>query len=86
MVRPYSMDLRERVVAAVMNEGMSACRAAARLGISESSAIKWVRRHRQTVRSESSGDDSVRIGSPPRTLLSLCSPTIKRLPYADLIR
>ena len=48
MVRAYSMDLRERVVAAVMDEGMSARGAAARFGISESSAIKWVRRHRQT--------------------------------------
>ena len=48
MVRAYSMDLRERVLAAVLNEGMSARGAAARFGISESSAIKWVRRHRQT--------------------------------------
>lgn len=48
MVRAYSMDLRERVLAAVMDEGMSARGAAARFGISESSAIKWVRRHRQT--------------------------------------
>lgn len=48
MVRAYSMDLRERVLAAVMNEGMSARRAAARFGVSESSAIKWVRRYRQT--------------------------------------
>lgn len=48
MARSYSMDLRERVLSAVMNEGMSARGAAARFGISESSAIKWVRRHRQT--------------------------------------
>lgn len=48
MVRAYSMDLRERVVAAVMEEGMSARGAAARFGISESSAIKWVKRYRQT--------------------------------------
>lgn len=48
MVRAYSMDLRERVLAAVVDEGMSARGAAARFGISESSAIKWVRRHRQT--------------------------------------
>jgi transposase len=48
MVRAYSIDLRERVLAAVLNEGMSARGAAARLGISESSAIKWVKRHRQT--------------------------------------
>lgn len=48
MVRAYSMDLRERVLAAVIDEGMSARGAAARFGISESSAIKWVKRHRQT--------------------------------------
>lgn len=48
MVRAYSIDLRERVLAAVLNEGMSARGAAARFGISESSAIKWVKRHRQT--------------------------------------
>lgn len=48
MVRAYSMDLRERVLAAVVDEGMSARGAAARFGISQSSAIKWVRRHRQT--------------------------------------
>ncbi len=48
MAKPYSMDLRERVVAAVLKDGMSARRAAARFGVSESSAIKWVRRHRQT--------------------------------------
>ncbi|MFV0643928.1 MAG: IS630 family transposase, partial [Sphingomonadaceae bacterium] len=35
------MDLRERVLSAVMDEGMSARGAAVRFGISESSAIKW---------------------------------------------
>ncbi|MET0179413.1 MAG: transposase, partial [Novosphingobium sp.] len=48
MAKPLSMDLRERVVAAVLKEGMSARRAATRFGVSESSAIKWVRRQRQT--------------------------------------
>lgn len=48
MSRPYSMDLRERVLAAVLKDGLSARRAAARFGISQSSAIKWVRRHRET--------------------------------------
>ena len=33
---------------AVLTEGMSARRAAARFGVSESSAIKWVRRQRET--------------------------------------
>ena len=48
MSKPLSMDLRERVVAAVLSEGMSARGAAARFGVSVSSAIKWVRRYRET--------------------------------------
>lgn len=48
MAKLLSMDLHERVVAAVLKEGMSARGAASRFGVSESSAIKWVRRHRET--------------------------------------
>lgn len=48
MARPYSMDLRERVVAAVVQDGMSCHAAAARFGVAASSAIKWVRRVRET--------------------------------------
>ncbi|MDE2440231.1 MAG: hypothetical protein KGP14_04340 [Betaproteobacteria bacterium] len=40
MVRAYSMDRRKRVPSAVMDEGMSVRGAAARFGVSESSAIK----------------------------------------------
>ena len=46
--RPYSIDLRERVVAAVERDGLSRYRAAAQFGVSVSSAIKWVRRRRET--------------------------------------
>ena len=47
MPRPYSQDLRDRVIGAVSG-GMSA-RAAGRLfGVSESVAIKWVARWRRT--------------------------------------
>ena len=46
MAKPYSMDLRERVVAAVEREGMSCHAAAARYGVAASTAIKWVRRGR----------------------------------------
>jgi transposase len=42
MGKPCSMDLRERVVAAVEREGMSRHQAAARFGVAPSSAIKWV--------------------------------------------
>jgi transposase len=47
MVRPYSLDLRERVVAAVAN-GQS-CRAVAEtFGVSVASVVKWAQRHRRT--------------------------------------
>ena len=48
MAKPYSVDLRERVVAAVEGEGMSRRAAAARFGVSYSAAIEWVRRRRET--------------------------------------
>jgi putative transposase len=44
----YSMDLRERVVAAVEQEGMSRRGAAARYGVSYSAAIEWLKRVEQT--------------------------------------
>lgn len=47
MARPLSNDLRERVVAAVAS-GESCRSAAARFGVSVSSAIKWSRRYRLT--------------------------------------
>lgn len=48
MPKAYSQDLRERVIGAVAEEGMS-CRAAARrFGVSDASAIKWVQRYRRT--------------------------------------
>src|SRR5262249_20594433 len=40
MARPYSSDLRERVVEAV-NEGATRHEAAERFGISVSSAVRW---------------------------------------------
>jgi putative transposase len=48
MGRPYSLDLRERVVAAVEKEGLSRRRAAARFGVSYSVAIAWVKRLRES--------------------------------------
>ena len=44
MASAYSQDLRDRVIGAVVGEGMSRRAAAARFGVSESSAIKWVQR------------------------------------------
>ena len=48
MAKPCSLDLRERVVAAVEQEGMSRNAAAARFGAAVNSAIKWVARFRAT--------------------------------------
>ena len=48
MTRPYSMDLRDRVVAAVEREGLSRNQAAARFGIAVSTAVHWLRRYRTT--------------------------------------
>ena len=44
MAGAYSQDLRDRVINAVVVEGISCRAAAARFGISGSSAIKWVER------------------------------------------
>jgi putative transposase len=48
MARPYSTDLRERVVAAVEQGGLSRHQAAAHFGVAISTAIGWVRRLRET--------------------------------------
>ena len=48
MPRPYSMDLRERVVAAVNDEGLSRHEAAARFGIAVSTAVHWLKRSNTT--------------------------------------
>jgi transposase len=47
MATALSVDLRSRVIAAV-DGGMSRCRAAARFGVTYSSAIRWVRQARET--------------------------------------
>jgi transposase len=48
-MRPYSDDLRERVVAA-MASGRSARWASATFGVSVASAVRWSQRHRRTGR------------------------------------
>src|SRR5208282_2239713 len=50
MAGAYSQDLRDRVIDAVVGEGMSRRAAAARFGVSESSAIKWVARFERSGR------------------------------------
>ena len=48
MGKPYSLDLRKRVVAAVETGGLSCNQAAKRFGIGSSTAIGWVHRRRET--------------------------------------
>jgi putative transposase len=48
MAKPYSMDLRERVIASVERDGLSCNQAATRFGVAISTAIEWVNRYRQT--------------------------------------
>jgi transposase len=47
MVRPLSIDLRKRVVAAVL-DGESCRTVATRFGVAVSSVVKWSQRHRAT--------------------------------------
>ena len=44
MASAYSQDLRDRVIDAVVRGGMSRRAAAARFGVSDASAIRWVQR------------------------------------------
>ena len=48
MGKPYSEDLRKRVVAAVLTGGLSRNEAASRFGVAVSTAVNWVRRWRET--------------------------------------
>ena len=48
MGKPYSIDLRERAVAAVLRDGLSRHESAARFGVAPSTVINWVRRFGET--------------------------------------
>jgi putative transposase len=48
MGKPYSIDLRERVVAAVETGGLSRHQAASAFAVGVSTVITWVRRYRET--------------------------------------
>jgi transposase len=48
MTAACSQDLRDRVIDAVLKDGMSRRAAAQRFGVSESAAIKWVQRVERT--------------------------------------
>ena len=48
MGKPYSLDLRKRLVSAVVTGGLSCNQAAEQFGVAVSTAIGWVRRQRET--------------------------------------
>ena len=50
MVKPYSDDLRKRIIAAVEEDGLSRREAARRYRVSESSAVKWLSAFRRSGR------------------------------------
>jgi transposase len=87
--KTLSLDLRERVVAAVAT-GMSRRRAAERFGVSAASAIRWCRREKETgsPAAEKRGGDrwSARIDAHKSLILSLveetCDITLKELQAA----
>ena len=48
MAKPYSLDLRQRAVTAVVRDGLAARQAAAQFGVAVSTVVKWVQRYRRT--------------------------------------
>ena len=73
MAKPYSQDLRERVVAAVAS-GMSASAAARQFGIGVSTAIRWGQRWRAEGHAKAramGGDRRSRLKEHRVTLLTL---------------
>ena len=52
MGKPYSVDLRERAVAAVLKGGLSRRKAAVQFAVAMSTVIDWVKRYEETGRLE----------------------------------
>ena len=48
MGKPYSIDLRERVVASVLEGGLSRNKAAVRFSVAVSTVVDWVNRYQET--------------------------------------
>ncbi len=74
MVRPYSQDLRQRVIAAVEEEGLSRREASRRYRISDSSAVKWLQAYRRGGRSRPRP-----MGGDRRSVLKSQAPWLLRL-------
>ena len=47
MGRPYSIDLRERVVALVLQDGQSRNKAASHFAVAVSTVVSWVKRYQE---------------------------------------
>jgi putative transposase len=71
MVKPYSEDLRERVIAAVEEGELSRREAARRYRVSVASAVKWLQHYRQTGRTKprAMGGDRRSVLKPHRSWL-----------------
>jgi transposase len=71
MVKPYSQDLRERVITAVEEGELSRREAARRYRVSPSSAVKWLEQFRRTgrVKPRSMGGDRRSVLKPVREWL-----------------
>src|SRR5579864_1678063 len=84
MSRPLSMDLRERVIAAVL-AGESCRSVAARFGVAVSSVVKWSQRHRATgsVAPGKMGGHRKRLLEPHRAFIM---DQIARIPHLTLHR
>jgi transposase len=73
MGAPYSLDLRQRVVAAVEQSGMSRNQAARHFGVAISTAIAWVALYRKTsslVAGQMGGHKPRKIAGDHRTWLT----------------
>jgi len=71
MVKPYSEDLRARVIAAVVQDDLSCREAARRYRISASSAVKWLQHYRRSgrLRARPMGGDRRSVLKPQRDWL-----------------
>lgn len=71
MVKPYSQDLRERVIAAVEEGELSRREAAKRYRVGVASAVKWLQQYRQTGRTtaRAMGGDRRSVLKPHRNWL-----------------
>jgi putative transposase len=71
MVRPYSEDLRARVISAVEDDDLSCREAARRYRVSVSSAVKWLQHYRRTGRKKARpmGGDRRSVLKPQRDWL-----------------